>query len=195
MMELAVTLSFVMPLVGTLVLALSGGRLGPQAGAVIGVASVGLAALATAWAIALYAGGDGAVRFTLWTWIQVGAFQPTIGLAVDALALVMMAVITGVGFFIHLFAVWYMGGEAGVTRFFAWMNLFVFSMLILVLGDNLLLLFLGWEGVGLCSYLLIGYYYETRPTPGRPSRRSSSPVSATCSWLSACSCCTWFSAR
>ncbi|WP_413772192.1 MULTISPECIES: NADH-quinone oxidoreductase subunit L [Marinobacter] len=160
MMELAVTLSFVMPLVGTLVLALSGGRLGPQVGAVIGVASVGVAALATAWAIALYAGGDGAVRFTLWTWIQVGAFQPTIGLAVDALALVMMAVITGVGFFIHLFAVWYMGGEAGVTRFFAWMNLFVFSMLILVLGDNLLLLFLGWEGVGLCSYLLIGYYYQ-----------------------------------
>ncbi|MFO7527932.1 MAG: NADH-quinone oxidoreductase subunit L [Marinobacter sp.] len=159
-MELAVTLSFVMPLVGTLVLALSGGRLGPQAGAVIGVASVGVAALATAWAIALYAGGDGAVRFTLWTWIQVGTFQPTIGLAVDALALVMMAVITGVGFFIHLFAVWYMGGDAGVSRFFAWMNLFVFSMLMLVLGDNLLLLFLGWEGVGLCSYLLIGYYYQ-----------------------------------
>ncbi|WP_418141119.1 NADH-quinone oxidoreductase subunit L [Marinobacter sp. MA] len=160
MMELAVTLSLVMPLVGTLVLALSGGRLGPRAGAAIGVGSVGIAALATAWAIALYAGGDGAVRFTLWTWIQVGAFQPTIGLAVDALALVMMAVITGVGFFIHLFAVWYMGGEAGVPRFFAWMNLFVFSMLMLVLGDNLLLLFLGWEGVGLCSYLLIGYYYQ-----------------------------------
>ena len=157
MMELAVTLSFVLPLMGTLILALSGGRLGVRFGAFVGVASVGLAALATAWAIALY---DGPVGFTLWTWIQVGSFQPTIGLAVDGLALVMMAVITGVGFFIHLFAAWYMAGEAGVTRFYAWMNLFVFSMLMLVLGDNLLLLFLGWEGVGLCSYLLIGYYYQ-----------------------------------
>ena len=160
MISLPVTLSFVLPLIGTLVLALSGGRLGARGAVVIGVGSVGLAALATAWAIALYADGDGAVRFTLWTWIHVGAFQPTIGLAVDGLALVMMAVITGVGFFIHLFAAWYMDGEAGVTRFYAWMNLFVFSMLILVLGDNLLLLFLGWEGVGLCSYLLIGYYYQ-----------------------------------
>ncbi len=157
MMELAVTLSFVLPLMGTLILALSGGRLGVRFGAFVGVANVGLAALATAWAIALY---DGPVGFTLWTWIQVGSFQPTIGLAVDGLALVMMAVITGVGFFIHLFAAWYMAGEAGVTRFYAWMNLFVFSMLMLVLGDNLLLLFLGWEGVGLCSYLLIGYYYQ-----------------------------------
>lgn len=160
MMELLVTLSITFPLLGTLVLVLSGGRLGPRVGTVVGVASVGLAALATAWAIAIYGGGDGAVRFTLWTWIEAGAFKPTIGLAVDGLALVMMAVITGVGFFIHLFAAWYMAGEAGITRFYAWMNLFVFSMLLLVLGDNLLLLFLGWEGVGLCSYLLIGYYYE-----------------------------------
>ena len=160
MMELAVTLSFTLPLIGTLLLAFSGGRLGPRLASVIGVASIGLAALATAWAIALHAGGDETLRFTLWTWIEAGAFRPTIGLAVDGLALVMMAVITGVGFLIHLFAAWYMAGDAGVTRFYAWMNLFVFSMLILVLGDNLLLLLLGWEGVGLCSYLLIGYYYQ-----------------------------------
>ncbi|AZT85723.1 NADH-quinone oxidoreductase subunit L [Marinobacter sp. NP-4(2019)] len=159
-MELAVTLSFTLPLIGTLLLGFSGGRLGPRLASVIGVASIGLAALATAWAIALHAGGDETLRFTLWTWIEAGAFRPAIGLAVDGLALVMMAVITGVGFFIHLFAAWYMAGDAGVTRFYAWMNLFVFSMLILVLGDNLLLLFLGWEGVGLCSYLLIGYYYQ-----------------------------------
>ncbi len=160
MMELAVTLTFTFPLLGTLLLAFSAGRLGPRAGTVIGVGSVGLAALATAWALALHAPGAEAVRFTLWTWIDAGAFRPTVGLAVDGLALVMMAVITGVGFFIHLFAAWYMAGEAGITRFYAWMNLFVFSMLLLVLGDNLLLLFLGWEGVGLCSYLLIGYYYQ-----------------------------------
>ncbi|WP_417565322.1 NADH-quinone oxidoreductase subunit L [Marinobacter sp.] len=161
MMELLVTLSFAFPLLGTLVLALSGGRLGPRVGTALGVASVGLAALATAGAIGLNTPQDGTLRFTLWTWIDAGTFRPTIGLAVDGLALVMMAVITGVGFFIHLFAAWYMAGEAGITRFYAWMNLFVFSMLLLVLGDNLLLLFLGWEGVGLCSYLLIGYYYQS----------------------------------
>ncbi|EMP54707.1 proton-translocating NADH-quinone oxidoreductase subunit L [Marinobacter santoriniensis NKSG1] len=160
MMDLPVTLSFICPLIGTLVLALSSGRLGPRVSSLIGVVSIGLAALATAWTISLYVAGDGAVRFTLWTWIQAGAFKPTIGLSVDGLALVMMAVITGVGFFIHLFAAWYMAGDDGVTRFYAWMNLFVFSMLILVLADNLMLLFLGWEGVGLCSYLLIGYYYQ-----------------------------------
>ena len=158
MMAMAVTLSFLLPLAGTLILAFSGGRLGALASSVVGVGSVGLAALATAWATMAHAGGSEGI--TLWTWIAVGDFQPTIGLAVDGLALVMMSVITGVGFLIHLFAAWYMTGEEGITRFYAWMNLFVFSMMLLVLGDNLLLLFLGWEGVGLCSYGLIGYYYQ-----------------------------------
>jgi NADH-quinone oxidoreductase subunit L len=158
MMAMAVTLSFLLPLAGTLILALSGGRLGALASSVVGVGSVGLAALATAWATMAHSGGSEGI--TLWTWVAVGDFQPTIGLAVDGLALVMMSVITGVGFLIHLFAAWYMTGEEGITRFYAWMNLFVFSMMLLVLGDNLLLLFLGWEGVGLCSYGLIGYYYQ-----------------------------------
>ncbi|WP_422732723.1 NADH-quinone oxidoreductase subunit L [Marinobacter azerbaijanicus] len=158
MMALAVTLSFLIPLAGTLVLALLAGRLGPRASTVVGVGSVGLAALATLWAVLAHNGVTQGV--TLWNWIEVGEFQPTIGLAVDGLSLVMMSVVTGVGFLIHLFAAWYMTGEEGITRFFAWMNLFVFSMLLLVLGDNLLLLFLGWEGVGLCSYGLIGYYYR-----------------------------------
>ncbi|MEP1214491.1 MAG: NADH-quinone oxidoreductase subunit L [Marinobacter sp.] len=158
MMAVAVTLSFLIPLAGTLVLALSAGRLGPRASAVIGVGSVGLAALATLWAVLAHRGVSEGV--TLWSWITVGDFQPTIGLAMDGLSLVMMSVITGVGFLIHLFAAWYMTGEEGITRFYAWMNLFVFSMLLLVLSDNLLLLFLGWEGVGLCSYGLIGYYYH-----------------------------------
>lgn len=158
MMATAVTLSFLFPLAGTLILAFSAGRLGPRASATIGVGSVGLAALATLWTMLSHTGGNQGV--TLWTWIAVGDFQPTIGLAVDGLSLVMMSVITGVGFLIHLFAAWYMTGEAGITRFYAWMNLFVFSMMLLVLGDNLLLLFLGWEGVGLCSYGLIGYYYR-----------------------------------
>ncbi len=158
--SLLLPLTFLLPLLGTLILSLSCGRLSEPASAFVGVVSVGLAALVT---LALSLGfdpGAAARTETLWTWIHVGDFQPTIGLALDGLSLTMLGIITGVGFLIHLFAAWYMRGEEGVTRFFAYMNLFVFSMILLVLGDNLLMLFLGWEGVGLCSYLLIGYYYQ-----------------------------------
>ncbi|MBS3803643.1 MAG: NADH-quinone oxidoreductase subunit L [Oleiphilaceae bacterium] len=155
-------LTFLLPLAGTLILALSQGAFGVRGSTVIGVTTVGLAALVTALVSIGFLSGDGSAQnLTLWTWIRVGNFQPTIGLALDGLSLVMMAVVTGVGFLIHLFAAWYLEGDEGSTRFYAYMNLFVFSMLLLVLGDNLLLLYLGWEGVGLCSYLLIGYYYQT----------------------------------
>ncbi|MGO1626242.1 MAG: NADH-quinone oxidoreductase subunit L [Halomonadaceae bacterium] len=153
-------LTFLLPLAGTLILAFSRGTLGYRSSALVGVGSVGLAALATVL-LAFGFAADATPRYvTLWTWIAVGDFTPTIGLALDGLSLTMLSVITGVGFLIHLFAAWYMRGEAGITRFYTYMNLFVFSMVLLVLGDNLLLLFLGWEGVGLCSYLLISYYYH-----------------------------------
>ncbi|GHB12397.1 NADH-quinone oxidoreductase subunit L [Salinicola rhizosphaerae] len=154
--------TFVFPLLGSLVLALSYGRLSERASATVGVASIGLAALCTLWVgFAFVDQGKAAQTLTLWHWISVGDFQPTVGLMLDGLSMTMLGVITGVGFFIHLFAAWYMRGEEGITRFFCHMNLFVFSMILLVLGDNLLLLYFGWEGVGLCSYLLIGYYYRT----------------------------------
>ncbi|WP_165855336.1 NADH-quinone oxidoreductase subunit L [Marinobacter sp. JSM 1782161] len=161
MMQGLLPLTFLLPLAGCLILAFAHRRLGERASGLIGYTSVGLAALATAVVtLGFLAGDESPQRLTLWTWIEVGDFQPTIGLWLDGLSVTMLGVITGVGFLIHLFAAWYMRGEAGITRFFAYMNLFVFSMVLLVLGDNLLLLFLGWEGVGLCSYLLIGYYYE-----------------------------------
>ncbi|TDX28647.1 NADH dehydrogenase subunit L [Modicisalibacter xianhensis] len=160
-MSLFLPLTFLLPLAGTLILSLSRGRLGEADSAWVGVSSVGLAAVITALLTWTYLASPGTYEVTLWTWIAVGDFQPTIGLALDGLSLTMLGIITGVGFLIHLFAAWYMRGESGITRFYAYMNLFVFSMILLVLGDNLLLLFLGWEGVGLCSYLLIGYYYQT----------------------------------
>ncbi|KXS37381.1 MAG: NADH-quinone oxidoreductase subunit L [Halomonadaceae bacterium T82-2] len=154
--------TFLLPLAGTLILSLSRGRLSPRASSVVGVTSVGLAALVAAWVgWRFLASGETSIDMTLWTWVTVGDFRPTIGLHLDGLSLTLMGIITGVGFLIHLFAAWYMQDEAGRLRFFAYMNLFVFSMLLLVLGDNVLLLYLGWEGVGLCSYLLIGYYFET----------------------------------
>jgi NADH-quinone oxidoreductase subunit L len=92
--------------------------------------------------------------------MEVGTFAPTFGIRLDALSLTMLGVITGVGFFIHLFAAWYMREDDGFARFFSYMNLFVAAMLFLVLADDLLFLYFGWEGVGLCSYLLIGFWYK-----------------------------------
>ena len=105
--------------------------------------------------------------------MQIGEFAPRITLSLDGLSLVMLGVITGVGFLIHLYATGYMAGEAGYSRFFAYMNLFVFAMLMLVLGDNLLVLYFGWEGVGLCSYLLIGFFTTIRRTVTPRVKRSS----------------------
>jgi NADH-quinone oxidoreductase subunit L len=158
-------LTFVFPLVGFLLLASLRHRLSENVAAVIGVGSMGLSALTT-----LYVGMDflqtvpqgGSYVQTLWTWMQVGDFNASFGLHLDGLSLTMLGVVTGVGFFIHLFASWYMRGEVGFERFFSYMNLFVASMLLLVLGDNLTLLYLGWEGVGVCSYLLIGFYYADK---------------------------------
>src|SRR5947208_3571402 len=109
---------------------------------------------------------NGALRSTqplmdhLWTWLQVGNFRADFGLAMDRLSGIYVLFITFVGFWIHLFAAGYMRGDRGYYRFFAYLNLFMFAMLTLVLADNFLLMFVGWEGVGLCSYLLIGYYLD-----------------------------------
>jgi NADH-quinone oxidoreductase subunit L len=96
----------------------------------------------------------------LWTWIQVGNFRADFGLGVDRLSGIYVCFVTFVGLLIHIFATGYMHGDKGFYRFFAYLNLFMFSMLTLILADNFLLMFVGWEGVGLCSYLLIGYYIK-----------------------------------
>jgi NADH-quinone oxidoreductase subunit L len=96
----------------------------------------------------------------VYRWMDVGRLQVDVGLSLDALSSVMVLVITGVGFLIHVYSTGYMAEDRDVARYFAYLNLFTLAMLILVLADNLLLLFVGWEGVGLCSYLLIGFWYE-----------------------------------
>ncbi len=100
------------------------------------------------------------LRDHVFTWIDVGAFKAEAALRVDPLSSIMILVITGIGFLIHVYSVGYMAHDHDTPRFFTYLNLFVTAMLILVLGDNLLLLFVGWEGVGLCSYLLIGFWYD-----------------------------------
>ena len=95
-----------------------------------------------------------------WTWIVTGRLEVAAAIQLDQLSIVMMLVVTGVGFLIHVFSVGYMGGDAGYPRYFAYLNLFVFFMLVLVMGASYPVMFVGWEGVGLCSYLLIGYWFS-----------------------------------
>ncbi len=103
---------------------------------------------------------DRSVELHLYTWMATGNFNAEFGFLVDQLSAVMILNVTGVGFLIHLFSIGYMKGDPGIARFFSYMNFFVASMLVLVLGNNFMMMFLGWEGVGLFSYLLIGYYYK-----------------------------------
>jgi len=152
-----------LPLFGFLILATRGGRMSKTVIAFIGSATVGISALLTIiLGISFLTAPPSGNYFdqTLWIWINVSGFNPGIAFHLDSLSLIFIFVITFVGFLIHLYSTEYMIEEEGYSRFFAYMNLFVASMVTLVLADNLLLLYLGWEGVGLCSYLLIGFWYK-----------------------------------
>jgi NADH-quinone oxidoreductase subunit L len=151
------------PFASAALLALFGSRMSRRMVAILGAGSVGFAA-----AITLLIGikfvlsppsGNAYVEH-LWTWMSSGGFQPEIAFYLDPVSLLMLLVVTFVSFLIHLYSVEYMRDDEGYPRFFAYMNLFVASMITLVLANNLLLLYLGWEGVGLCSFLLIGFWYQ-----------------------------------
>jgi NADH-quinone oxidoreductase subunit L len=153
----------IFPLIGFLLNGLFGKKLPKGA---INTIACGSVLLSFAWvlktlnSLGVFAGTfEGTQVEHYFTWIQSGALNVSVDFAVDRLTAVMLMVVTGVGFLIHVYAVGYMAHESGYYRFFAYLNLFMFFMLILVLGANFLLLFVGWEGVGLCSYLLIGFYF------------------------------------
>jgi NADH-quinone oxidoreductase subunit L len=164
----------VLPLAGFVVLALVGRRLPDRAAAWVGAGAAGAcAALSVVLAGAFLASAppDGAWTQVLWRWITTGNVAPTLALRLDSLSLLMSVVVAVVGFLILLYSVDFMSGEEGYARFFCYMDLFLGSMLILVLADGLPLLFVGWEGVGLCSYLLIGFWYRD-PENGRAARKA-----------------------
>lgn len=106
------------------------------------------------------AGETGVFTYHLFDWISVGSLNFSLSFLVDPLSAIMLLIVTGIGFLIHLYSISYMAHDAGFGKFFAYLNLFVFFMLLLVLGSNYLVMFIGWEGVGLCSYLLIGFWYK-----------------------------------
>ncbi len=149
----------VLPLVGFLVNGLLGKRLGKG---IVSAVAVGSVLASFAWVLkAIFALMPLEVAHTeqYFTWIASGSVNIPVEFAVDRLTAVMLLVVTGIGSLIHIYATGYMAHEDGYERFFAYLNLFMFFMLTLVLANNYLLLFVGWEGVGLCSYLLIGFYY------------------------------------
>jgi NADH-quinone oxidoreductase subunit L len=106
--------------------------------------------------------GPQQIEVTAFEWIKVGDFSANMGFLVDPLSIIFMMIITGVGFLIHVYSIGYMHHDEGVNRFFSYLNLFVFFMLLLVMGSNYLVMFIGWEGVGLCSYLLIGFWFKNQ---------------------------------
>ncbi|MBM3673497.1 MAG: NADH-quinone oxidoreductase subunit L [Actinobacteria bacterium] len=163
-----------LPLLGAVVLGLFGRRIGdPRAGWI----ATGLLGAAFCWSVVMFAAllslPDEARRNTveLYTWLRAGALEVNLGFLADPLSITWILLVTGVGSLIHLYAIGYMHGDERFSRFFAYFNLFAASMLVLVLASSFLLTFLGWEGVGLCSYLLIGFWFQRR-------RASSASVKA-----------------
>ncbi len=156
----ALTLIVLLPLVGFLINGLAGNRLGQRAVSIIGC---GLPIFAFAVTVTLFARllATGEPRLELvYTWATVGKSTFEVALYFDRLSAVMTLIVTGVGSLIHIYSIGYMKDDASFARFFAYLNLFLFFMLLLVLGRSLLVMFVGWEGVGLASYLLIGFWFE-----------------------------------
>jgi NADH-quinone oxidoreductase subunit L len=158
-MDILAPLVLLTPLAGFLVNALFGRLLPRRVVGWIGAGSIGLAFLFALLIFGQVLGGQ-KLDQSYFTWWQSGDFNVPFNLYVDALSTLMILVITGVGFLIHVYSIGYMREDAGYSRFFAYMNLFVFSMLLLVLSGNLVWLIIGWAGVGLSSYLLIGFWFE-----------------------------------
>jgi NADH-quinone oxidoreductase subunit L len=148
------------PLVGAALNSFFGQRYSRQTVGQIAIASVGLAFLVSLMTLVAFLSGTASQhQVLLFTWIASGAYSASVGFLVDGLSLTMMLVVSGVGLLIHIYSTGYMHDEPDYARYFTYLNLFVGAMLILVMADNYLLMFVGWEGVGLCSYLLIGFWY------------------------------------
>ncbi|MEI8115235.1 MAG: proton-conducting transporter membrane subunit, partial [Bacteroidia bacterium] len=150
-----------LPLLGFLITGLGYKRFKHNQAGIIASTAIGLSFLVSVFLFfVLRNSGQDAATVTLFNWIAVGNMNIPFAFLIDHLSLTMMLVITGVGSLIHIYSIGYMHGDNRINSFFAQMNLFTFSMLLLVMGANYLVLFIGWEGVGLCSYLLIGFWFK-----------------------------------
>lgn len=160
MTDLLVLLIPGFPLLAVLINGLAGHRFSPALAGRIAFGSVGLSFLCALGVFGVMLSTGMPRDVIAYSWIFGADLTINMGFLIDPLTTIMLLVVTGVGFLIHVYSIGYMHGEEGFTRFFVYMNLFMVSMLLLVMGNNFLVLFIGWEGVGLCSYLLIGYYFD-----------------------------------
>ena len=150
-----------LPLIGFVIIGLFGKQLSKGLVSIIGCGSVfGAFAIAVGIFITLTGQAEKSITIDLFSWISAGKLSIPFSFLIDPLSSLFLLIITGVGFLIHVYSVGYMGHDEGFARFFTYMNLFIFFMLLLVLGSNYLIMFVGWEGVGLCSYLLIGFWFK-----------------------------------
>jgi len=159
-----------LPFIGFLINGLFGRNLPKNVVGIIGSGTL-LASFLLTVACFNQVGNSGAIQSTLYNFITVDTLQVNFGFLVDQLSVWMMLIVTGVGFLIHVYSIGYMHDDEGFWKFFAYLNLFIFSMLLLVMGDNFIMLFFGWEGVGLCSYLLIGFWYHNQEY-GKAARKA-----------------------
>src|SRR5260370_9951882 len=149
----------ILPLMGSAINGLFGKRFSRQTVAAVALTFCGVAFFMALWIAAQFTSLSLPHVETVATWLRSGDFTANFSFYLDQLSLVMLLVVTGVGFLIHIYSVGYMWEEGGYYRFFSYLNLFMFFMLTLVLASNYLLMFIGWEGVGLASYLLIGFWF------------------------------------
>ncbi len=158
--------TIILPLLGFIILGLFGSKIkNEKIIGIIGSGVIGLSFLITVFAFVETLSlpvNERQTIITLFTWLKVSSLDVSFSYQIDQLSLVMALIVTGVGFLIHVYSIGYMHGDKSFWRFFTYLNLFIFAMMNLILGDNFLLLFLGWEGVGLCSYLLIGFWYDRK---------------------------------
>ncbi len=164
-MNVLISLVPLLPLLGFLIVALGGKKLSQGVTSVIACGVILISFIISIFLFTQLLSTPEDHRFfsvTLFDWIKTGGFSASISFLVDPLSSLMLLIITGVGFLIHVYSIGYMHDDAGFHRFFSYLNLFVFFMLLLVMGANYLLMFVGWEGVGLCSYLLIGFWFKNQ---------------------------------
>src|SRR5690606_30809622 len=152
------------PLAGTIIAGFFGRRIGNAGAHSVTILGVALSCALSAWVLWQLV-GQGAAPFNenIYTWFKVGGFEAHVGFMVDKLTAMMMVVVTFVSLLVHIYSIGYMAGDDAYHRFFSYISLFTFAMLMLVMSNNFLQLFFGWEGVGLVSYLLIGFWFK-RPS-------------------------------
>ena len=154
----------ILPLLGFLLLSLVNKKVSESVASIIGCSTILGSFIITASVFFGFISGDHAgITLTYFDWISAGNMSVSFSFLIDSLSLMMMMIITGIGFLIHVYSSSYMHGDEGFSRYFSYLNLFIFSMLLLVMGSNYVVMFTGWEGVGLCSYLLIGFWFKNDP--------------------------------